>query len=68
MEKNASAGNRTRVDSLEGYNSTTKPPMLGYLFLSLLHKIIIFLHTTYTTSKKYTNISGFSKDSRDLRI
>lgn len=26
--KNASAGNRTRVDSLEGYNSTTKPPML----------------------------------------
>ena len=27
-DKNASAGNRTRVDSLEGYNSTTKPPML----------------------------------------
>ena len=28
--KNALAGNRTRVDSLEGYNSTTKPPMLNY--------------------------------------
>ncbi len=26
--KNASAGNRTRVDSLEGYNSTSKLLML----------------------------------------
>ena len=35
MGKNASAGNRTRVDSLEGYNSTTKPPMLGWILKAI---------------------------------
>jgi hypothetical protein len=30
--KNASAGNRTRVDSLEGYNSTSKLLMLDIHF------------------------------------
>ncbi len=36
-DKNASAGNRTRVDSLEGYNSTSKLLML----LMNLDKIIL---------------------------
>ena len=43
-DKNASAGNRTRVDSLEGYNSTSK---LLMLLMSFVPVAVIFTSTPF---------------------
>lgn len=54
-DKNASAGNRTRVDSLEGYNSTTKPPMLIQMFKNEWKEIIIFPWNWWTSPIGWIN-------------
>lgn len=65
MDKNASAGNRTRVDSLEGYNSTSK---LLMLLMSSLPEAVIFTSNLTFPSDYFLAIIAIIKKSLILLI
>ena len=55
--KNALAGNRTRVDNLGGYHSTSKLLVLGAHILSLPLKTYLFVFTKLEKDHSYWQIS-----------
>ncbi len=64
--KNASAGNRTRVDSLEGYNSTSKLLMLlTSLVITNLnpasHLSKLFINSMYSMYSQYKLLQSWDK-------